>query len=45
MVIVLTVLLGNHLRNKADAVGELPPISDEVTVGSKDNSTQADTPQ
>ena len=45
LVILLTVLLGNHLKNKADAVGDLPPISDEVTVGSKDNGTQADTPQ
>ena len=38
LVIVLTVLLGNHLKNKADGIGELPPISDEVTVGNKGNN-------
>ena len=45
LVIVFTVLLGNHLKNKADAVGELPPISEEVTVGNKQDDTEPDTPQ
>lgn len=40
LVIVLTVLLGNHLKNKADNIGELPPIEDNVTVGNKDNTTK-----
>ncbi len=46
LMIVLTVLLGNHLKNKADSVGTLPPITDEITVGNNNgNDTEPNTPQ
>ena len=45
LVIVLTVLLGNHLKNKADSIGELPPPTEEITVGNKGDNMQPDTPQ
>lgn len=40
LVVVLTVLLGNHLKNKAESIGELPPIEDESTIGNKGNNDE-----